>query len=881
MQEVFRASLSAMRMLFGGAEMRTQWIQDVLDKIDIVDLISDDITLERNKANCPFHQDDTPSFVVHPNTQSFHCFGCQKSGTAIDYIMHRDSLTASEAIRKLCEKYNIPLPTWSEEERQTWERRKAEQDLVTPILHDAFQIYHDEMDTTRRDYFRGRGLTDETIDKELLGYAPDCDNFLFSRLSGKNRPDDLLKSGLFVKLSGRICDAYQRRYLFPYWHQGKIVYSIGRLDTNDPNEIAQLPEWNRGKYKKHLTHNDKHPYVSETISNVIYNADCVRAYKEGIITEGIVDVLLAKQAGFGVISPATTKFADRDVSELSKLIKHCATVYVINDSEVGGEGLEGALKTAETLFKDGCDVRIVTLPRPENVEKVDLADFLNVSIDQKEPRIAELKKLMNEAPNFIELQINEAAKIPEREKPKATEDIFDLFALVDSRLELNRYAELMQKAKLVTQKRLFWGAWRDARIEQGRERKQAHLKQLELTSPLIALKTRISDIRKSEYKKAFEVKREISNLVVEDMSERGSFYKTPEDQCYWFESEAKRLHLIGSEPLGDQINSHYGVNSAEVEYEFLTQELMTKSRLSGTLTEVHKFAYYDAQKYRLYLFNNADQLYRLDGKDIELVDNGTDGVLFLKDQLWEPFEYVGIGEQEFILPLLVNPINFIDGQHVNLNKDEQRFMFTLWLFTLPFESLQPTKPIQVLIGPKGSGKSTAQRIVMKMLFGRRFDVTQIAKEDDFDAAISANHLIGLDNVDGRVLWLNDRLAHTATGKMIQKRELYTTNKNVRFFPKCFLSLNAREPKFKRDDVVDRLLLFRVERLSSFRSEQSIITDILTHRNQLWSEYLNDLNSIVAALAQDSETFTSKHRMADWAELAWRIAKIHGQGDRLV
>jgi hypothetical protein len=226
---------------------------------------------------------------------------------------------------------------------------------------------------------------------------------------------------------------------------------------------------------------------------------------------------------------------------------------------------------------------------------------------------------------------------------------------------------------------------------------------------------------------------------------------------------------------------------------------------------------------------------------------------------------------------VINPINFIDGQHVNLNRLEQRILFRYWIYSIFFESIQPTKPIMTLIGPKGSGKTTVQRIVGKMLFGKNFDVTPIAKDDDFDAAVSNNTVVFFDNVDSRLDWLNDRLAHTATGKMIQKRELYTTNKNVYFFPKCFLSLNAREPKFKRDDVVDRLLLFRVERLSSFISEQVIINRILSNRDELMSELLNQLNGIVAALREDKEQFATKHRMADWAELGWRIAKISGEG----
>ena len=128
----------------------------------------------------------------------------------------------------------------------------------------------------------------------------------------------------------------------------------------------------------------------------------MRAFNDGIITEGIVDALLAKQAGFGVISPVTTKFAKRDIEELCKLSKHWNTVYIINDNETSGEGEKGAIQTAERLFGDGQDVRLVTLPLPEGVDKIDLADFLNVPKDQRETRIDELKQLMNEAPDYIE-----------------------------------------------------------------------------------------------------------------------------------------------------------------------------------------------------------------------------------------------------------------------------------------------------------------------------------------------------------------------------------------------------------------------------------------------------------------------------------------------
>jgi len=111
--------------------------------------------------------------------------------------------------------------------------------------------------------------------------------------------------------------------------------------------------------------------------------------------------------------------------------------------------------------------------------------------------------------------------------------------------------------------------------------------------------------------------------------------------------------------------------------------------------------------------------------------------------------------------------------------------------------------------------------------------------------------------------------------------LYTTNREITFSPRCFLCLNAREPQFKRDDVASRLLLFRVETLDACMSEYKIYDNLLKHRNDLWSELIRDLNVIVGALAADTEPFTSKWRMADWASLGWRISRTENAGDTFI
>lgn len=137
----------------------------------------------------------------------------------------------------------------------------------------------------------------------------------------------------------------------------------------------------------------------------------------------------------------------------------------------------------------------------------------------------------------------------------------------------------------------------------------------------------------------------------------------------------------------------------------------------------------------------------------------------------------------------------------------------------------------------------------------------------------------IDNVDGSVQWLNNRLATLATGGHIQKRRLYTTNECVIYHPKCFVVLTSREPTFRREDVADRLLILTVDRLENFTPEEEMLARIDRLRNQLWTELIHDLNDIVTVLKNQPSRYPSKFRMADWSSLCSTIADSHGIGDQ--
>jgi hypothetical protein len=396
----------------------------------------------------------------------------------------------------------------------------------------------------------------------------------------------------------------------------------------------------------------------------------------------------------------------------------------------------------------------------------------------------------------------------------------------------------------------------------------------------------LAEIRRDPSPKAFDKRVKITEEIIAELKSRGSLFKTARGYFYFEERPTPKLYPLHSDSieLSALISDRYGINQAERrEYEHVVAGLRTECHLKGRSVEIHRLAHYDRTTGRLYVSKFDGWVYRLNGRSISRVPNGTDDVFFWDDPDWQPYEVFrgklrGKLRAGLLRPLIFNSTNFSNG--TSLSAEDQRWLFSVWLRCHFFGSLLPTKPILLTCGEKGSGKTLALRKWLKLLFGAAGEVTSLErdKQDGFIAAVCSQPVVVFDNVDEHVGWLADHLAQVATGISFKRRKLYTTNDQVEFKPQCFIALNSRTPKFiaERDDVLDRTLVLQAERLTAYTSEDELLEEIAKHRNSLWTELLRGLNRLlsVTPVGQFRSGATS-FRMADFAGFAWAVARADG------
>jgi hypothetical protein len=396
--------------------------------------------------------------------------------------------------------------------------------------------------------------------------------------------------------------------------------------------------------------------------------------------------------------------------------------------------------------------------------------------------------------------------------------------------------------------------------------------------PYDAVQAEIDEWRSLEERevKKFKADRWASDTLVRDITQRGQLFYDGRE-AYVLDGGSKEVFAVDRDNVDTQLFlTQYGIRPTDGFLKHALGAIRAEAQGLREKTKVYSLSHYEAKTNRLYLFDQHRYVYRISTSRIEKVDNATDQVLFLQNPDWEPFEIgTPTGRGPTVAATLLDSVRL---REESLSRQEQELLFGSWLHSMFFPELFPTRPLLALVGGMGSGKTTVLRRLGQLLFGKQFDVMQLTKDPkDFDAAVTTNAFVAVDNADVPLEWLPDRLATVATGATIMRRKLYTTNDLAEFPVTAFLGITSRSPHFVREDVADRLLLFSLDRMEKFTAEGELREKLAAERNLLMTELVGELQGALRALELNRDKqYDVSFRMADFGAFLLKVADANGR-----
>jgi len=370
----------------------------------------------------------------------------------------------------------------------------------------------------------------------------------------------------------------------------------------------------------------------------------------------------------------------------------------------------------------------------------------------------------------------------------------------------------------------------------------------------------------------------VTKLVIKEILQRGKFFKDNNFSYIFIDDDKRIIPIISNNEELKLLLNRMGVNAAKDYYNYVVNEIQTFAVDNGTKIEIHNFCYYDRKKNALYLFNNENIVYKIMPDSIEELENGDEGIMFNYRADNEPFEFVEIDDNINYFEKYVTDSMNVDTEMTNLNANEYKILLSVWFLSTFFESIMPSKVLLVAIGERGSRKTSTLRRLGIILFGSKYNVSQLpSKPEDFDTIVTNSHLVILDNVDTGKSWLNDKLATVATGQNIEKRILYTTNEMAKYPAKTYLAVTSRTPQFTRDDVADRLIGIYLTKVGGYIPENDVMVDVIDNRNEIMSYIILKLQKVLQAFQATKEyKYQTKFRIADFAIFGLRIFDFLGK-----
>ncbi|UCH28473.1 MAG: DNA primase, partial [Myxococcales bacterium] len=413
-------------------------IAEIRERAPIAEVIGNYVALKKSgsslKGLCPFHNEKTPSFYVHPHRGFYHCFGCKASGDVFSFLMHVEGKTFPEVARDLAEQTGVQLPVYDPQREAEFQRNKKQTERLASLMEKATEYYcaqlreHPDGGIARAEYV-DRGISEESARTFRLGYAPHGWDSLarFLERAGAS-PADAEAVGLIVaRRSGRgHYDRFRHRLMFPVTDvHGRVVAFSGRALRPAPSmeEHKEPPAKYLNSPENALYHKGEILYGLHEGRVEIRREDAV------VLCEGNFDLVALHQAGFqNALAPMGTAFTDAH----AKLIKRFAQkVTLLFDGDNAGR--KAVREAYGVLTKAGLAAHVVTLPQGSDPDS-----FL------REQGAESLRTRIVSAPTIIEYLIDDAAGNVEpnpRAKADAIAKLGPILARVESPIERGLYVE--------------------------------------------------------------------------------------------------------------------------------------------------------------------------------------------------------------------------------------------------------------------------------------------------------------------------------------------------------------------------------------------------------------------------------------------------------
>lgn len=442
-----------------------QFLDELTARSDIVDVVEQYVQLTKRGGNywglCPFHHEKTPSFSVSPDKQIFHCFGCNKGGGIIRFVMEVESLSFPDAVRRLADRAGLEVPVEQEGARE-WRRQK---ERILSLNKDAARFYRENLKTPEgqhvAEYIRARAIYPRFSARFGLGAAVDAwDALLKAMIALGYEKRDLLDAGLAVAgKNGNIYDKFRNRLMLPVIDvRGDVIGFTSRVMDDSMPKYLNTSE--TAIFKKR---------------QILYGLNYAKATKRNnfILVEGNMDVITLHQAGFdNAVATMGTALTEEHIAILSKYTKELVLCY---DND--GAGMEATQRALGLLKKSDLSVKVLQLPRRRDEKtgelvKQDADDFI------KSQGAEAFDGLMNRSENSVEYRmsvIREKYDLNlDEQRAEYLQDAAKLIASLSSPVEREIYAgraaelahisreTMLQEVKRVRKRRV----WENKRQEE-------------------------------------------------------------------------------------------------------------------------------------------------------------------------------------------------------------------------------------------------------------------------------------------------------------------------------------------------------------------------------------------------------------------------------